>query len=63
MRHPLVFAFRAARACVQYAGQRRLRDVEDVVPFCYGTVAWFIGKKARARARRATHTARTRRFA
>jgi hypothetical protein len=25
--------------------------VEDVVPFCYGTVAWFIGKKARARAR------------
>ena len=31
----------------QYVGQRRLRGVHDVVPFCYGTVAWFIGKKAR----------------
>jgi len=31
----------------QYAGQLRLRGVQDVVPFCYGTVAWYIGKKAR----------------
>ena len=32
----------------QYAGQLRLRGVQDVVPFCYGTVAWYIGKKVRA---------------
>jgi hypothetical protein len=45
------------RTLLQFFGQRRLRGVEDVVPFCYGTVAWFLGKKVRAGVRCVTSTA------
>jgi hypothetical protein len=45
----------------QYAGQLRLRGVQDVVPFCYGTVAWYIGKKVRRARHRRTRAALTRR--